>query len=263
VAETATKQLGLSNGADAELLPDDAPTIPGMMQVALKHLNSEHAPAAVEALKGLVELHERVTARNAAAEFAQAMAKFQEECPQITRATTGKVTTKSGSQYSYQYAELDTIDKTIKPIMTKHGLSKSFDCRKEGELMMVICTVRHVMGHSESSTFPVPVESTGGMSPQQKYSAAWTTGRRQALIQIMGLTTTGDPDPDGADPRGLEKITKNQVCTLSTFISEVDANEEKFLKFMGVDCLDDILVRDYQKAVDALERKRQKQGVSE
>ena len=48
------------------------------------------------------------------------------------------------------------------------------------------------------------------------------------------------------------------LITSEALISEVKANRQKFLEFMGVTDLKQISVRDYKSAVAALERKRQK-----
>ena len=53
----------------------------------------------VEAMEKLVELHERVSARQAASEFAAAMAEFQAECPSIPKTSTAKIVTQSGAGY--------------------------------------------------------------------------------------------------------------------------------------------------------------------
>jgi hypothetical protein len=169
----------------------------------------------VAALERLVALHERATDRSAAREFADAMARFQEECPPIRKTSTATVVTKSGGKFQYQYAELDEIARTVRPILHKHGLSYSWDneLSQDGNRIKVRCVVKHANGHQTTSTFEAPTSAlTQAMSKQQEVAAALTFGRRQTLIQALGLTTT-DPDSDGPqEPEAC--ITADQVLLL-------------------------------------------------
>src|SRR5688572_25647998 len=105
---------------DAELLPPPAapegsalstvramdPDMARLMELALKGDK-------VDALEKLVALSERVQDRNAAREFGDAKARFQESCPPIKKTSKAKITSrKTGSSYEYDYAELDEIAQT-------------------------------------------------------------------------------------------------------------------------------------------------------
>ena len=69
---------------------------------------------------------------------------------------------------------------------------------------------------------------------------------------ILDFVEKGE-DKDGAD---IEPISEDQLHDLESLIREVDADETRFLKFMAVDRLKNILMRDLDKAITALERKR-------
>ncbi len=209
----------------------------------------------VEQLKQLVELHERMEQRQAQKEFSAAMAAFQAECPSIKKASEAKIITTGGGNFSYTYAELDEIARTANPILAKHGLSYGWDSTLEKDTLTVVCTVRHAAGHFVTSTFTLPTESKSAMSPQQKVGAALTFAQRKSLSSVLGLTTTDD-DTDAAevDPA---PITDDQVTVLADLAKEVKANAARFLKFMGVASLADIRSSDYQRAVAALEQKRE------
>jgi len=212
--------------------------------------------ATVDQLEKLVGLHERMEARQAAREFSAAMAAFQSECPSIKKGSTGNIVTKSGGKYSYTYAELDDIARTINPIMAKHGLSYGWDSPVEGDKLTCICTVRHVAGHFVTSTFILPIDNPSGMSPQQKVGAALTFAQRKSLASVMGLTTTDeDTDAGAADPT---PITEDQVTVLSDLLAETGSNAQRFLKFMGVAALKEIRATDYSQALAALQQKKEK-----
>lgn len=206
----------------------------------------------VEALEKLVTLHERVSDRQAASEFAAALADFQRECPPIKRAASAKIATKGGAQFSYTYAPLDEIARTVGPLLHERGLSYTWDSDVKDRMLCAICTLRHVNGHSVTASFTAPTETSAGMSEQQKFAAALTFARRQSLVQVLGLTTT-DEDTDA---KPTERITEERAASLEALITEVEADRAKFLKYLGVSDLAELLAADYAGAVRALEQKR-------
>jgi hypothetical protein len=207
----------------------------------------------VAELKELVALHQLMEARQAAKDFANAMARFQEECPSIKRSSTAKIVTRGGATFQYTFAELDEIARTVNPILAKHGLSYTWDTVADEKMLTTICTVRHANGHAITSSFVLPVASDSAMSAQQKYAAAATFAQRKSLSAALGLTTTDD-DPDGdANP---EKITDDQVVVLTDLAKESGTNVARFCKWLGVEQLSDIPVTDYARAKATLERKK-------
>jgi hypothetical protein len=206
-------------------------------------------------LDKLLTLKERVDDRKAAQEFAEALSSFQDQCPVIPKASTAKVVGRSGAAFTYQFADLDTIVRVIRPELRMNGLSFSWDSKTTDKMIMCICTLTHVNGHKETASFECPTDSKAGMSEQQKVASALTFARRQSLVQVLGLTVT-DPDEDGGEA-DYERISAGQVADIEALISEVGADDKRFLKFMKVECLEDILASHYSMAVKALERKRQ------
>jgi hypothetical protein len=185
----------------------------------------------VEALERLVAMHERMADRMAAQEFAAAMAAFQEECPPIRKTSTAKVVTKSGGSYTYVYAELDEIARTVRPILHKHGLTYSWDCSlsDDSARITVVCTVTHANGHTRQATFTSSTAPlTGSMSKQQEVAAALTFGKRQSLISALGLTTC-DPDDDGAAKEPEATVTPEQVDILEALIDQRPAGSRSRL----------------------------------
>lgn len=243
-----------------EIVKADAPAVPAVgepvgIEAILKLAIDREVP--VESLERLVALHERVTERAAASEFNRALAAFQAECPSVPRSSRATITTKSGGQYGYSYAELDTIAKTVRPILERHGLSYTWDSVLEPNgLVRCTCTVRHVAGHSQSASFSAPTESSSAMSGAQKHAAALTFARRQSLIQVLGLTTC-DPDTDGASE---ERVSEEQALQINDLVQESKANLQAFLQYMKASSIDDIRARDYLKAVEGLRAKMRKGG---
>jgi hypothetical protein len=211
--------------------------------------------ATVEQLNALVDLHERMEARQARKLFAEAMRKFQAECPSIRHERTAKIATRGGSEYSYTYAELDVIAKTVNPILAKHGLSYRWNAEVEASTLKCSCVVSHEGGHeAPPATISLPVENPSAMSPQQKVGAALTFARRQTLSMALGLTTTDD-DPDAGD-NDPTTISEDQITTIEDLIVETKANKPRFLEYLGVKEIAHIRQSRYAEAVAALEQKR-------
>jgi hypothetical protein len=209
-----------------------------------------------ESLEKLVLLHEHIQRRNAELEFSRALVAFQDDCPVIPRSSTAKIVTGSGSGYEYKFADYEQIMETIRPSLTKHGLSVSFDASAAGPLLKCTCTLRHSNGHSAMSSFELPTENKSGATPQQKYGGALTYAKRMTLIAILGLTL-GDPDPENvSDPT---PVTSDALANIRALLAEVCPTEpeaQRFYKFMGVTRLEDIRQTRYAEAIRALENKR-------
>ena len=235
------------------------PAMARLMEIALEK-------GTVESLERLVALSERVEGRRAAQEFAAAKADFQSACPPVKKSSTAKITTKAGGSYSYAYAELDEIARTVGPHLHARGLSYSWDSEFDGKNLAVVCTLRHLNGHSESARFKCPVDTAAAMSDAQKCAAALTFARRQSLVQVLGLTTT-EEDDDGRSAGSVKGsgtvaaassdfISESQAADLAALVEEVGADLPKFLGWLGVTSIEMIPASRYQNAVKALEGKR-------
>lgn len=213
----------------------------------------------VEQFEKLVALHRDIEKHQAEREFFAAFAAFQAECPPIKKTNTANIATRSGAKFSYTFAPLDEIARTVNPFLTRNAFSYSWDTKVEGNSLTKICTLRHAAGHSITSTASLPIDTAAGMSDQQKVAAAGTFAERMSLRSVLGLTTTDD-DTDGESVKAMDptKISDDQVTALNDLVVEVKADLPRFLKFMSVEKLADITVGEYQRAVTALEQKRPK-----
>lgn len=212
------------------------------------------AAAAMETLYKLYAAERDHSSRLA---FSRALTQFQSSCPPVPRTSKADILTKSGTKFSYAYADFEQIVETITPHLRDNGLSFSFDSACEADRLTCICTLRHVEGHCEQTAFSLPTASLSAMSLQQQVGAALTFAKRQSLVAILGLALT-DPDPDAAsDPTVLNQ---EQVADLSSLISEVNANMAKFLAYAGVSRLEEIRQADLNRLVIALRQRGRQQG---
>lgn len=218
----------------------------------------------VEILEKLVALQQSVQDRNARDAFFTALANFQEKCPPIKKNKSAEITSRreGAKSFSYKYATLDELQRHIRPYLRDEKLSYSFDVEQSNKTQLdVICVVRHVDGHSERNRFPVPVETGGRMSDAQANGAALTYGKRQALSAALGLSIEEDTDAKRVDT--VEYINEEQVAAISDLIEAAGVKKYKFLEWLGVPSVAEIVVADFQKAVDELNARIRKNRAGE
>lgn len=241
-----------SNGGAIEPKADMPEQVVALFQQAL-----QQGEGGAVALEKLVDLQERMHRRRAELEFSIALAEFQQVCPSIAKSSTAKIMTKGGSSYQFTYADLEEIISTVRPHLASNGFSFSFDSKTDGKMLTCTCTLRHAMGHRESSSFTLPTESASGASEQQKVGGALTYAKRQCLISILGLSVT-DPEPEPVKRAGT--INEDQASNLLALIEETKVSREKFCARFGVANVTDLPASQYAEAVRLLEKRRKGGG---
>lgn len=154
-----------------------------------------------EQLSMILDAQERVLDRQSKQDFAIAMSECQSEMPAILK-------TKENSQTHSKYETLDSLNKAISPVYTKHGFSVSFGTDTAHELddpkIRVTAEVSHKGGWSKSYYYDLPYDLAGiaGTINKTKIHASGSTlsyGRRYLLKLIFNLTTVDEHDDDGND----------------------------------------------------------------
>lgn len=163
------------------------PTIESMLELAIQN---KIDPAAMEKL---VELYERVSAKRAEMAFNVAMSNFRAQCPAIVK-------NRDGYQGAYRYADLPEITKVADPFLHKNGLSYTWNMKIEADAVTMTCNVRHVEGHTGSSEFTCKGTGTKMMNSAQVVASAMTYGKRNSLVNALGLVVDDDDDGRRAAP---------------------------------------------------------------
>jgi hypothetical protein len=154
--------------------------------------------ATIETIERLVKLKEREDEKRAKAAYAAAMQAAQGEMPQIFKDA-------KNPQTNSRYARLESVNKSIVPVYTKHGFSLSFgtaDCPTP-ETIRVTCTIRHAAGHSEEHRCDVPLDVLGAKGNPSKtrthgFGSSLSYGRRYLTLLIFNVSTGDDDDGNGA-----------------------------------------------------------------
>lgn len=172
----------------------------------------------VETMEKLFALREKVKAEQAKEAFVSAMAKFQATCPVIKKEKLVK--SKSG-ELRYKYASLDQIVSQVKKPLGDNDLFYSFDEKKDKEFATAICKITHKLGHSETSSFEVPIGKEEYMNDAQKYGARMTFAKRYAFTNALGILTS-DEDTDATTK--TEKAAKNPKSKIVFLLKSLDAD---------------------------------------
>lgn len=207
----------------------------------------------VSKMEKLLEMYERISARNAEVAFNQSMKAAQEEMPKILR-------NKENQQTNSRYADLEKVNEAIVPVYTRHGFSLSFgtaDCPLQGHYR-VTCLVSHVAGHSRSYQADIPADMTGMKGNQNKtathgFGSTMSYGRRYVTLLVFNITLTNE-DQDGN--QGGETLTDEQIANIQALLTETGSDKGKFLRFVKFESLDQIPAKKYSEIVNMIEAKR-------
>jgi hypothetical protein len=157
----------------------------------------------INKLERLMEMHERITAKEAEKAYTVSMAACQADIRQVAPDADNPQTR---SKYA-TYAKLDSV---LRPIYTRHGFALSFgeaDAPKP-EYVRVTCDVSHIGGHTKSYHRDMPADGKGakGGDVMTKTHAAGAAGSYGARYLLKGIfnVAIGEYDNDGnGDGSGL------------------------------------------------------------
>ena len=147
--------------------------------------------------------------------YLKAKAKFLGSCPLINADTPAD---------KFNYPSYGRILEVALPLMAKVGLSHTTTPDFEAEI--VTCTMKHTLGHEESSTFPMTIEGmldTGNfkLTLQQKWAWVLTYAERQSFKAVSGVPTSGsdvDMLPQGEPPASGAKEQADPLARTATKI---------------------------------------------
>lgn len=210
----------------------------------------------VNKMERLLQMRNQLQKEKAEREFTEAMNLVQRELPRIKK--NGAIEIRGGTKI--RYAKYEDIHDAVNPLLLNNGFAVSYTSEVSGQaLLRVTVTVKHIGGHSDGGSVFVPIsETSGAKNSVQGTGSVLSYGKRYALCQYLNIVTDGEDD-DGTKGE-TQPITQAQVNNIRDMMIETSADEGGFLRFMAVERVEDIMVRDFSKAMKALEDKRRKQG---
>lgn len=212
----------------------------------------------IDKMERLLQMQERVQARDAEQLFNQALNAAQSEMRPIA-ANASNPQTKS------RYATYDKLDRVLRPIYTENGFSLSFD---EGEShkpdhVRVICYVSHVGGHTRTYHRDMPADGKGakGGDVMTKTHAAGAAGSYGARYLLKGIfnVAVGEDDDDGnhapARP-AIQYITDADVTKVQQLCQAIGGNQaDLILKAYKVESIPELTAVQARAVIDRLNDK--------
>jgi hypothetical protein len=205
----------------------------------------------IDKMERLLQMHERITARQAQAAYAAALARLQPRLPIIRE--RGAIKDRGGSVQS-RYALWEDIVGVVTPILASEGFALSFRTGNDASGVTVTGVLSHADGHSESTSLTLPIDTSGSKNAVQSVGSSTAYGKRYTAAALLNLRT-GEADDDGqAGPGGF--ITEQQAADLRALMEEVGSSEDRFTKYLRVESLEALPAAKFPAAVKALESKR-------
>lgn len=251
-----TPSADKSASTDATLVPAESSAV-----LLIREAIAQKAdPAQLRELLAVRREWESDEARKA---YNKAIADFQRGAP---------IVEKGDDANGKQYAALDRIWRTIRPLLTDLGLSVTWQvselrdgstvCHLEGML-------RHRDGHGEKLTFDLPIPdaitNSSGKAVQNKaqvIGSANTYAKRYALCAALGLVTGIDDDGNGGG--GDLTLTEQQEKQINDLLVHArtvpDFEEKKFWAWVGCDKVRDIYAKQVDEVVSKLQSKIRSTG---
>lgn len=225
------------------IIPDAEPTALAPV-TPMSLLQSAVANGNLDLAEKLMSLQDRWEANQARKAFDEAVSSAKAAIPPITRNATGHNAKK--------YADFAAIAKVVDPILGRFGLSYRFRTT-QSDRISVTCVLSHKAGHSEETTLSGPADTSGSKNAIQAIGSTLTYLQRYSLVQMLGLAAAADDD--GKAGAG-EAISLEQVEELVALADEVGADKEAFCRYFKVGGIAEISVKDFPRAVAALNKKR-------
>jgi len=230
-----------------------APTTANFLTVIAKAASDPNTDVAK--MHGLLDVQERMMAKQAEIDFNADFARLQEELPRITK--DAKII-HNGKLIS-TYATYEKIDDVIRPLLVKHGFGLRFNSEPNGNTVIISATLSHRGGHSITDKIPLGFDNSGAKNNVQGVGSTIAYGKRYLVGMLLNLVFEGEDD-DGAKS-GYQPITDDQAATLKDMIRETNTDVVKFLNTMtGTKTVDEIALKDFNRVYNALLAKKNKAG---
>jgi hypothetical protein len=222
-----------------------------MLQAVLdKGVTSE----TVGAVERLVDLYERMAAKDSERQFASAFVALQSEMPRII--ADRQVPDKQGN-VKFVFAAFEDIMKQVLPLLFKHGFTLTFSMDIKEDRVVQSCTLTHTGGHSRTNQFMAKIGSgPPGASGAQADGAASTYAKRFALCNALNIIVERDTDGrDDARNEG-EPISFEEAAYLKEMVKETGSDEAAFLRYAGAPKYEEIGSAKYDMLVNSLLKKQ-------
>src|SRR5688572_25543683 len=127
--------------------------------------------------------------------LAGALAKAQGAFEAIGKTREVKVQMKTGGSYTFAYAPLDEVLRSVRPALATNGLALTQTVADGEKGRTLTTTLMHESGEWMASTTTLPGQATTA----QEFGSQITYMRRYAIVSILGVVADEDDDANAAD----------------------------------------------------------------
>lgn len=220
----------------------------------------------LQKMQAILDMQERLEAREAERQFNEAYARLQIILPRIKKGglveyPKNKNQPDGPKEKAFSYAKWEDIDTAIRPLLNAEGFSLTYDTEPvPGGGIIVRGKLLHSAGHQKVAQIgPLPLDTSGGKNNLQGAGSTFSYGCRYTARMLLNLIYEGEDD-DGKRG-GMVFVNDTQVARLNALIDETKADRDAFLQFMQVAGIGSILASDYPSAENALLAKKKKMAI--
>lgn len=203
---------------NADQLPSAQPDSTTVLSIISKAASDPSVD--IDKLERLMQMHERMQARTAEQEFNAAMAQMQCEIPTVFEGAVNLHTKKS-------YATLDDINRTLKPVMQRHGFAITFKVEQVTGGLSITGILMHRAGHREQTSMVLPIDKGAGRNDVQAVGSSTTYGKRYVMCALLNITTGDQVDDDAQTAQPEPSITAMQVKQIEAVLAKVSAKAKQ------------------------------------
>ena len=208
----------------------------------------------IDKLERLLEMQERVLARNARAAYYSALAELQPDLPIITE--RGGIKDRNGNVQS-TYALWEDVNEAIRPILAEHGFSLTFKVSRAQDQITTIGILAHREGHSEQTELSLPTDTSGSKNAVQAVGSSTSYGKRYTAFALLNITSQGEDD-DGQKGGAPEPVDDVRLKLLNDLADTVGADKIKLCNYLKVKSLKDLPATRYDEVLARLKEKNPK-----
>lgn len=207
-------------------VPAAAP-VAGPMGNALAFIQ---AGGTMEQLRDMLALQKEWEAGEALKAYNVAFSDFKAEAVRVIKAR--QVT--DGPLKGKAYAELYSVVDAVTPALSKHGLSASWkQTRDEKDWIEVTCTLKHVLGHSESVSMGGPPDAGGAKNAIQARASTVSYLQRYTLKAVCGVAEGGQDDDGGMGKDAAQGRLQEWTAKANAAVNLIALSETR--KMAGVE----------------------------
>jgi hypothetical protein len=152
----------------------------------------------VDRLERMLQMQERIIAKQAESAFNRDMAAMQAELPTIQK--NGKIEVNNVVRSTY--ARFEDINEAVKPIMQKYGFAVTFKV-ETADRVKVTGILTHREGHRETTDMVLPVDASGSKNAVQAIGSSVQYGKRYVMCALLNISTGDDDDGEGSEGNGM------------------------------------------------------------